>query len=275
MEHPALQNRLFLLFYILLWAGVSVAMAISIWPITGNISGHALLWGLAAGLSFGGISLPLWSILRYADYASFKPIHAVVSYIALASLTILTWLGATYILVYLLSPGNEVMWFVDLIPLQALIGALLFSIVILFYNKWLGDLQRQEEERQLEALEKTAGKEISPETKEILERIAIKVGQKIEVVLVEDIAFIEAEGDYTMIYTPREHFLKEQTMKYFEEHLPPGQFIRVHRSYIVNIHSVSKIELFEKQTHLITLKNGFQIKASAAGYKLLKSTLKL
>jgi DNA-binding LytR/AlgR family response regulator len=64
-------------------------------------------------------------------------------------------------------------------------------------------------------------------------------------------------------------------MKYFEEHLPSNLFVRVHRSCIVNVQVISKIELFEKQNQLLTLQNGLQVKASATGYKLLKRTLNL
>jgi DNA-binding LytR/AlgR family response regulator len=70
-------------------------------------------------------------------------------------------------------------------------------------------------------------------------------------------------------------YMKEQTMKYFEEHLPTTQFARVHRSCIVNLEAISRIELYEKQSQQLTLKNGHQIKTSQAGYKLLRQKLNL
>ena len=62
-------------------------------------------------------------------------------------------------------------------------------------------------------------------------------------------------------------------MKYFEEHLPGDRFVRIHRSFIVNIACIAGIELYEKDTHLITLKSGDKLRASAEGYKRLKNLI--
>jgi len=78
-----------------------------------------------------------------------------------------------------------------------------------------------------------------------------------------------------MIYTNDSKYLKEQTMKYFESHLSNDIFVRIHRSYIVNVHAISNVQLYEKQQYIITLRSGLVIKASAAGYKLLKQRLQL
>jgi len=110
---------------------------------------------------------------------------------------------------------------------------------------------------------------------ELLERIAVKSGTKIHVVLVPEILYLQADGDYVQIFTTQGKYLKEQTMKYFEEHLPENQFVRVHRSVIVNVEMISRIELYEKQSQLLSLKNGQQIKTSAAGYKALRAVLNL
>ena len=110
---------------------------------------------------------------------------------------------------------------------------------------------------------------------EIIERIAVKSGTKIHVVLVPEILYLQADGDYVQIYTAQGKYLKEQTMKYFEEHLPENQFVRVHRSVIVNVEMISRIELYEKQNQLLTLKNGQQIKTSPGGYKALRAVLNL
>jgi DNA-binding LytR/AlgR family response regulator len=110
---------------------------------------------------------------------------------------------------------------------------------------------------------------------EIIERIGVKSGSKIHMILVPDIVYIQADGDYVQIFTTQGKYLKEQTMKYFEEHLPNNQFVRVHRSTIVNVEMISRIELYEKQSQQLTLKNGQQIKTSPAGYKALRAVLKL
>lgn len=110
---------------------------------------------------------------------------------------------------------------------------------------------------------------------EILQRIAVKSGSRIEVIPVGGVIFLESEGDYVVIHTKEGRFLKEKTMKYFEQHLDPNTFIRIHRSYIINVNEISRIELFEKESYLIKLKNGAQVKASNAGYKALKEMLNI
>ena len=78
-----------------------------------------------------------------------------------------------------------------------------------------------------------------------------------------------------MIHSTKGKFLKEQTMKSLEYTLPADKFVRVHRSNIINVDFIARIELYDKQTQLLKLKNGAQVKASLAGYKLLKKTLGL
>ena len=106
-----------------------------------------------------------------------------------------------------------------------------------------------------------------------LERIVVKTGNKIHIINTEEIIYIESNGDYVMIYTEKGRFLKENTMKFYEKQLDSTVFIRIHRSNILNIRFLDKIELFEKETYLVHLKNGTKIKASLSGYKLLKNIL--
>lgn len=108
-----------------------------------------------------------------------------------------------------------------------------------------------------------------------LERVAVKVGQKIHVILVPDILYIQSDGDYVQIVTDQHAYMKEETMKYFETSLPQSKFVRVHRSYIVNVEKILRIELYEKQSQMLTLKNGDKIRASVSGYKALRSVLNL
>ncbi|MEI6575433.1 MAG: response regulator [Bacteroidota bacterium] len=104
----------------------------------------------------------------------------------------------------------------------------------------------------------------------LVERVVTRMGSKITVIPVDKIFYIEAADDYVMIYSELGNHLKEKTMKYFEEHLPAQSFIRIHRSYIINISQVTGSELYGKDTHLISLKCGAKVKASADGYKKLR-----
>jgi two-component system LytT family response regulator len=110
-------------------------------------------------------------------------------------------------------------------------------------------------------------------TSEKTERIVVKTGTKIQVIPLSELLYLEAQDDYVMLYTSEGKFLKQQTMKHYESTLDPTVFIRVHRSYIVNIKEVIKIEPYEKDSHQIILKNSLKIPVSRSGYSLLKKIL--
>lgn len=112
------------------------------------------------------------------------------------------------------------------------------------------------------------------ENQETLDRVVVKTGNKIKVIPEETILYIESQDDYVMIYTSEGKYLKQQTMKYFEQHLDPRHFIRIHRSYIANIDTIKQLELYEKNSYLAVLSNGAKLKVSDSGYKLLKSMMK-
>ncbi len=112
-----------------------------------------------------------------------------------------------------------------------------------------------------------------PDITQTLERIVVKNGSKIHIINVDEIIHIESNGDYVMIYTEQGRFLKENTMKFYEKQLNKNQFVRIHRSNILNINYLDKIELYEKESYSVHLKNGTKLKASLSGYKLLKTVL--
>lgn len=109
---------------------------------------------------------------------------------------------------------------------------------------------------------------------EYLERIVIKDGPRINIVPIEDVKYLEAQDDYVMIYSSEGKFLKQKTMKYFEEHLDPMDFVRIHRSYIASIKRIKKIELLEKETYQVILEDKARLPVSKTGYDKLKEILK-
>jgi two-component system LytT family response regulator len=113
------------------------------------------------------------------------------------------------------------------------------------------------------------------ESPEFLQRIAVKSRHKVAVVPVDEIIYLEAEGDYVMIHTKDARHLKEKTMKYFETHLEPGRFIRIHRSCIVNTAFIDRIEYYDKENYSVLMKQGARLRASTSGYKLLKQVLNM
>ena len=92
----------------------------------------------------------------------------------------------------------------------------------------------------------------------------------------DELLYIQACGDYVTLGDPFcGQYVKEQTMKYFDAHLPSAGFVRVHRSTIVNVTQISRVELFGKENYQLSLKNGVRLKVSNSGYKLLKERLEL
>jgi two-component system LytT family response regulator len=106
-----------------------------------------------------------------------------------------------------------------------------------------------------------------------LHRVVVKKSGKIHVISTDDINFLEAQDDYVMIYTDEGKFLKQQTMKYFEQHLDSQQFVRVHRSYIANITCIERIEPYEKSNYILILKDGNKVPVSRSGMQVLKENL--
>ena len=106
-----------------------------------------------------------------------------------------------------------------------------------------------------------------------LHRIVVRSGTKINIIAVDKIRYIEAMDDYVGIHTPQGKFLKQQTMKYFEQHLPTKDFVRVHRSYILRLSELSKLEPYSKDSYVAVLKGEGQIPVSRTGYGKLKEVL--
>lgn len=102
------------------------------------------------------------------------------------------------------------------------------------------------------------------------DRIVVKDGVGIHVIPDIEISCIEAHDDYVLICAADGEFMKKKTLGYYEESLDPALFLRVHRSFVVNIQSVSRIEPYSKDAYLAILKNGRKISVSKQGYARLR-----
>ena len=111
------------------------------------------------------------------------------------------------------------------------------------------------------------------ENAEYLERIVVKTGSKISIIPVRKLYWLEAQDDYVMLHSKDGDFLKQKTMKYFESHLDPKEFVRTHRSYIVRISIIKQIELFGKESYRLNLSNGQSLPVSRTGHAKLKAIL--
>jgi two-component system LytT family response regulator len=106
-------------------------------------------------------------------------------------------------------------------------------------------------------------------------RIVVKESGNIRIIPVEDVQYFEAYDDYVKIFTAKEMYLKKKTMTYYENILDPSLFVRVHRSYILQISHITRIEPLEKDSHIAVLKSGATVPLSKSGYLRLKSVLGL
>ncbi|HEY2648397.1 MAG TPA: LytTR family DNA-binding domain-containing protein [Puia sp.] len=106
-------------------------------------------------------------------------------------------------------------------------------------------------------------------------RVVVKLSGKIRIIPVDDIHFLEAADDYVKIHTKDGAFLKNKTMAHFETVLNKNQFVRTHRSFMVNVTEITRIDPYEKDNHLAILKSGGRVPVSKTGYVKLKSVLGL
>lgn len=104
-------------------------------------------------------------------------------------------------------------------------------------------------------------------------RIVVKDGARVHVIPTERLDYAEAQDDYVALHSEGKTYLKQQTISSLESSLDPQQFVRIHRSYIVNLERVSRIEPYTKDSRLAVLTGGEQLPISRAGYERLKSLL--
>ncbi|RZK21258.1 MAG: response regulator [Pedobacter sp.] len=106
-------------------------------------------------------------------------------------------------------------------------------------------------------------------------RVVVKKDGIIKIIPTGDINYLEADDDYVKLSTADGAFYKNKTMAYFEQTLDSSQFIRIHRSYIINLAQVTKIELKEKDSYVVLLKSDIWLPVSKTGYVKLKVALGL
>ena len=106
-----------------------------------------------------------------------------------------------------------------------------------------------------------------------LDRIVVRDGSRVQIIPVGKLDYAEAQDDYVSLHSEKKSYLKQQTISSLEAALDPARFVRVHRSYLVNIERISKIEPYTKDTRVVLLTDGSQIPVSRAGYARLKELL--
>jgi two-component system, LytTR family, response regulator len=106
-------------------------------------------------------------------------------------------------------------------------------------------------------------------------RIVVKIAGRIRIIPVDDVQYLEASDDYVKVHTKEGSFIKNRTMSSFEKGLDAHQFVRCHRSYMVNVQFITRIDPYEKESYLAILKSGAQVPVSKTGHGKLREVLGL
>jgi len=106
-----------------------------------------------------------------------------------------------------------------------------------------------------------------------LERIVVKDGTKVHIIPLEKLDYVEAQDDYIALRSEKKNYLKQQTISSIEAQLDAKKFVRIHRSYIVNLERIARIEPYTKDSRVAVLTDGTQLPVSRSGHAKLKSML--
>jgi two-component system, LytTR family, response regulator len=106
-----------------------------------------------------------------------------------------------------------------------------------------------------------------------LDRVVVKDGTKVHIIPVDKLDYVEAQDDYIGLRSDKKLYLKQQTISSIEGQLDPKKFLRIHRSYIVNLERIARIEPFTKDSRVAILQDGTQLPVSRAGHARLKELL--
>jgi two-component system, LytTR family, response regulator len=106
-----------------------------------------------------------------------------------------------------------------------------------------------------------------------LERVLIRDGSQVHVLPVDKIDYVEAQDDYVCFLCDGKQYLKDQTMASVEASLDPARFVRIHRSYLLNIERIVRVELYAKDSRVAILRDGRKLPVSRTGYARLAKLL--
>jgi len=106
-----------------------------------------------------------------------------------------------------------------------------------------------------------------------LERIVVRDGPKVDIIPCERLDYAEAQDDYVLLRSQGKNYLKQETISNLETSLDPARFVRIHRSYILNLERIAKIEPYTKDSRVAVLGDGTKLPVSRSGYARLKELL--
>ncbi|MCP4662192.1 MAG: response regulator [bacterium] len=106
-----------------------------------------------------------------------------------------------------------------------------------------------------------------------LERILVRDRSHIHIIAVDRLDYVEAQDDYLVLASGGEKFRKQQTLSQLEAALDPGRFVRIHRSYLLNVDCLARLELYAKDSRVAILRDGARLPVSRSGYRRLRALL--
>jgi two-component system LytT family response regulator len=101
------------------------------------------------------------------------------------------------------------------------------------------------------------------------ERVVVKDGTRVHVIPIAKLDYVEAQDDYVALHSAGKSYLKQQAIAAMEAALDPAKFVRIHRSAIVNLERVARIEPYGKESRVAILADGARLPVSRAGYARL------
>lgn len=106
-----------------------------------------------------------------------------------------------------------------------------------------------------------------------LERILVREGANVHVIPVETVDFLEAQDDYVSVHAGGKSWLKQQPLTDLAAGLDPARFVRIHRSYVLNVERIARLELYAKDSRVAILRDGAQLPVSRSGYQRLRELM--
>ncbi|OJX87758.1 MAG: hypothetical protein BGP01_13825 [Paludibacter sp. 47-17] len=293
--------------------GFALLQTLALLPVANIYFWQLLPDSLLHSLGCGLLAIPLLNVVRFSRLEAVSPTLRFVNYSMYVAVATAAAAGSAYLAELVIFGPDTAAGYQTLIPLRALLNACIFSGILVCVKTSdkeseiteiapeAGDFPIDRDipkpaipDRFIESpMEASRQNNIHSEPAEQIDptpslaanpaltaisyttRIALRSGTKIHVVPIDEVLYLQADGDYVQVVTPQGRFLKEQTLKSFAGQLPPERFARVHRSILVNIEAISRIERYEKNTQQLRLKNGDTVKVSQQGYKLLRQQLGL
>lgn len=222
----------------------------------------------------GAITIGWFAALAYLAWFVVGYVSMFQTNIITVAAGVLLWIAGSFMVcdIMVKITGIPYISFASTLPFRLLFGIPAWIALILWYHLLVVKDSMAQEEEFIAPQEPVAEPE---QQEEVIDRITVKDGSRIHIIKVDELLYIQACGDYATLVTPSGEYIKEQTMKYLEAHLPTDNFARIHRSTIVNVTQISRVELFGKETYQLLLKNGVKLRVSLTGYRLLKEKLRI